>query len=98
MINENKIEFIVKYKNKEYAFSTGSEAYIFHTGIYNGMDEKHGVKALLDYVALVQSCYLSDNNRTPLGALADYAAENWKRVKRMSDRDIIDRFYNETIC
>ena len=83
-INElnNDVEFQVKYKQKTYAFSEGSEAYIFHTGIYNGIDEKYSLETLLEYVSLTQDCYLKDSNRTPLGALADYVAENWEKACR----------------
>ena len=78
---QNKIKFQVKYKKKTYTFSCGSEAYIFHTGICNDVDRKYGLNALSRYVSLTQDSYMHDGNSTPLGALADFVAENWKKVK-----------------
>ena len=89
---KDNIEFIVKYNGKTFAFGFGSEAFIFHTGIYNEM-EKYGLKGLLNYVSLVHECYLSDSNRTPLGALADYVAGNWKNVKSMGKYELLEKFY-----
>ena len=88
------IKITVTYKGKEYNFEFGSEAYIFHTGIYNDMDTKYSVKQLMQYVALVHSCYLSDSNRTPLGDLCDYVATHWKRLRTMGKYDILDDFYD----
>lgn len=92
---ENKIKFEATYKNTTYAFESGSEAYIFHTGIYNGIDREYGAIILIEYVRKVQDCYLADSNRTPLGALADYVAENWKNFKNESCYSILDKFYKQ---
>jgi hypothetical protein len=92
---ENDIKFQALYGGKTYTFAYGSEAYIFHTGIYNDVDKQYSMKTLLRYVSLVHECYLIDDNRTPLGALADYAAENWKRVRYLGKRELLDRFYQE---
>ena len=54
---EQKIKFEVKYNDKEYTFDYGSEVFIFHTGIYNNMDKKYGLEALLDYVALTHNSF-----------------------------------------
>ena len=78
---QKQIEFTVKYRNKTYTFDFGSEVYIFHTGIYNEIDKKYGLKALMKYVSLVFDAYLSDDNRTPLGPLADYVAAKWRKSK-----------------
>ncbi len=86
------IKFQVIYKNKTYTFEFGSEVYIFHIGIYNDM-QKYGIKQLLQYVEFVHTCYLKDSNRTPLGDLADYIAENWKRVKNKNRYDVLNEFY-----
>lgn len=91
----NKIEVEIRYANKVYPFKFGSEAYIFHTGIYNEIDRKFSLKALLQYTALVHDAYCSDNNRTPLGELADYAAENWKKVKHLEGCGLLERFYEQ---
>lgn len=87
-----KLKIQVIYKNKTYNFEFGSQAYIFHTGLYKGM-QKHGIKRLLKYVDFVHACYLKDSNRTPLGALADYIADNWKQVKNQDYYSVLDEFY-----
>ena len=92
---KNELKFEVTYKGKIYTFPYGSLAYIFHTGIYNGIDRKYGMKTLITYVWKVQDCYLSDSNRTPLGALSDYIAEHWKKLKDASRYDILDKFYEQ---
>ena len=93
---QNRIEeqpkFIVQYRNVEYVFDYGSEVYIFHTGIYNDVHKK-GLGALLNYTHFVHNCYLKDSNRTPLGALADYIAQNWERVRQIDVYDVLDEFY-----
>jgi len=91
----NKIEIEVKYRNKTYKFKGGFQAYIFHTGVYNDIDTKFSVKALLKFVSLVEDCYLSDDNRTPLGDLADYVAQNWKKLKQLHPYKIMDKFYDQ---
>lgn len=88
------IKTTVTYKTKQYNFEFGSQAYIFHTGIYNGMDKKYSLKQLLQYVSLVHYCYISDDNRTPLGELCDYVAAHWKRLKTMGKYEILNEFYN----
>ena len=47
------LSFQVTYNNRNYTFEFGSEVYIFHTGIYNKIDKKYGIKELLNYVRLV---------------------------------------------
>lgn len=89
------MKFNAIYKGKTYTFDYGSEVYIFHTGVYNEMGKNHSIKDLLDYVALVHECYLSDSNRTPLGALADYVAEKWETVKSMDRYELLEKFYSE---
>lgn len=89
------IKIQVTYKDKTYAFEYGSQAYIFHTGIYNEMDDKYGIEGLLEYTALVHECYLSDAYRTPLGELCDYVAERWSEMKDMGKHEILEKFYTE---
>ena len=93
--DDAKIEFQVIYKGKIYTFDYGSQAYIFHAGIYNDVDKKYSIKTLLSYVDLVHQCYLKDINRTPLGELADYIAVNWKKVKDLDRYNILEKFYME---
>lgn len=90
---DKELTFHVKYGKHTYTFNFGSEVYIFHTGIYNDMDKRYGLKILLEYVALTHECYLKDSNRTPLGALADYIAEHWKKVKKLDCYELLDQFY-----
>lgn len=89
------LSFHINYNNKIYTFEFGSQVYIFHTGIYNGMDKNYGLNELLKYVQLVQSCYLSDSNRTPLGELGDYVAQHWKKLKAKGRYEILDEFYSK---
>lgn len=88
------IEFIVKYNGKGYKFDYGVEAYIFHNGLFNDMHTKYSMTTLLKYVSFVFECYMKDINQTPVGAFADYVAENWKRVKNKSRYDVLDEFYS----
>lgn len=81
-MKEKELNFTVTYGKHTFTFHQGAEVYIFHTGIYNDIDKKYGIKGLREYVAFVHDCYLSDSNRTPLGALADYIATNWKKLKK----------------
>lgn len=91
---EKEVSVKVTHEGVEYEFHYGSEAYIFHTGIYNDIQEKYGMKGLLEYVSLVHECYISDSNRTPLGALADYIAEHWQKVRKKGRHEILDEFYS----
>lgn len=86
------IKFQVIYRNKTYNFEYGSQAYIFHTGVFKNM-QKRGIQELLKYVDFVHNCYLKDSNRTPLGALADYVAEHWKQVKDKNHCKVLEQFY-----
>ena len=92
------VEITIKYNNAEYKFDSGIKAYIFHTGIYNEIDARYGIDALLEYVNKVYSCCISDCYSTNIGALADYIASDWKRVKNKSEYKILDRFYTGGIC
>ena len=47
--------------------------------------------ALVFYVLI----YLKDSNQTPLGALSDYMAENWDKIKNLSRYDILEKFYDQ---
>lgn len=96
------IKITVTYKDKEYTFDFGSQAYIFHTGIYKGMD-KRGEDVLSEYVSVVHECYLKDSNRTNLGELADYIADYWDAISKklhgeeeFGYYDILDNFYEIT--
>ena len=88
------ISIHVCYNNDVYTFEFGSEAYIFHTGIYNEMDKKYGIDGLLKYVRLVHECYLKDCNRTPLGEFCDYVAQHWKKLKNKTRYAILEEFYS----
>ena len=92
-MDEGNLTFQVNYQGKSYSFSEGSQVFIFHYGVMNGMVRKYGMDTLFEYIELVHRCYLKDCNPTPLGNLADYIAENWKRVKKRPCSDILIDFY-----
>lgn len=92
-MNQNKFEVSVSFQGYQYSFPFGSQAYIFHTGILNGFYDGHGIDGLLRYVSFVHQCYLNDSDRTPLGFLADYVAENWAVVRNKPCQEVLSRFY-----
>ena len=92
--NENDFKISVSYRGKVYLFDYGSQAYIFHTGIYNDIPKKYGLKGLREYTNLVHTCYVEDSNRTPLGELSDYVAQRWKKMRKMHTDEILAEFYN----
>ena len=94
---QKDFEVTVFFRGKQYPFAYGSQAYIFHTGILNGFYERYGMEALLQYVGFVHECYLRDDDRTPLGALADYIAEHWPRLKHKSKGESLKEFYQNNI-
>ena len=47
---EKELKFTVTYGKHTFTFEQGSKAYIFHTGVYNDIDKKYGIKGLLEYV------------------------------------------------
>ena len=94
---QKELQFTVTYNKQTFTFQQGSKAYIFHTGVYNDIDKKYGVKNLLDYVNFVHDCYLADDNHTPLGALADYIATHWKKLKNKGRYDVLEEFYDKEI-
>lgn len=89
------IKFYAIYKNKRYSFDFGSEAFVFQLGVYNAMDEKYGIKGLLEFVGLVHDCYLSDGNSTAIGSLSDFIAANWLKLKCLGKSRILDLFYEK---
>ena len=96
-MKEKELNFIVTYGEQTFVFKQGSKAYIFHTGIYNDIDKKYGIKGLREYVAFVHDCYLADSNKAPLGALADYIAKHWKKIKNKERYDVLEKFYEQEI-
>ena len=88
------MKIIIEYNNKIYNFENGYEAYIFCAAVNNEFDKTHSTK-LKDFVVLVGECYLKDSNQTPLGALSDYMAENWDKIKHLSRYDILEKFYDQ---
>ena len=92
-MNEQELNFIVMYGKETFFFKQGSKAYIFHTGVYNDIDKKYGIKGLLAYVNFVHDCYIADDNNTPLGALADFIASKWKKLKNKERYDVLNEFY-----
>ena len=94
---QKELKFIITYGKHTFEYQYGSQVYIFHTGIYNNIHKNYGIKGLQNYVAFVHECYLSDSNRTPLGALADYIAAKWKKIKNKSLYDVLEKFYEQEI-
>ena len=92
---EKELKFTVTYGKHTFEYQYGSQVYIFHAGIYNNVDKKYGFKGLREYVEFVHDCYLSDSNHTPLGALADYVALHWKKLKNKDRYDLLDEFYTK---
>ena len=87
------IKIQITYRGKTYNFIYGSQAYIFHMGLYNDVQKKYGIKGLLEYVSLVNACYLKDDNPTPLGALSDFVAKHFTKCKKLGREEILDLFY-----
>ena len=92
---QKELKFIITYGKHTFEYQYGSQVYIFHTGIYNNIHKNYGIKGLQNYVAFVHECYLSDSNRTPLGALADYIAKHWKKIKNKERYDVLEEFYEK---
>lgn len=90
---KDEFNVTVNYKSKQYNFNFASQAYIFQTGIYNDIEDKYGIDALLEYTDFVHRCYMKDSNRTPLGPLADYIAERWAEIKNKNIYKILEDFY-----
>lgn len=88
------IQIKVCFNKKTYEFDSGAKAYIFHTGVYNNVHKKYGIKGLLEYVSFVFECYISDDDRTPLGALADHISKNWKAIKAQTPKQALSDFYS----
>ena len=81
------MKITIEYSNKIYNFEHGYETYIFCAAVNNEFDKTHPDE-LKDFIFLVGECYLKDSNQTPLGALSDYIAENWDKIKHLSRYDI----------
>lgn len=94
---QKELNFTITYGKRNYTFQQGSKVYIFHIGVYNNIDKKYSIKSLLQYVSFVHDCYLIDDNHTPLGALADYIAKHWKKLKNNGRRDVLEEFYEKEI-
>ena len=96
-MNEQELNFIVMYGKETFFYKQGSKAYIFHTGIYNDIGKKYGIKGLREYIEFVHDCYIADDNHTPLGTLADYVATNWQTLKKLGRTDVLKKFYAKEI-
>ena len=83
------MEIIVKHDGKVYNFENGSEAFIFDIGTYHNLP----VNQLIAYVSLTHECYLKDESDMPFGKFCDYVAMNWDKIKNLSPREILIKFY-----
>lgn len=83
------------YNGKQYEFEDGLQAYIFHIGVCNKLDKKHGIKALLDYVDLVSSCVYVDTNETVVANFATFVSCRWQLVEDMDRGELLEFYYEE---
>lgn len=90
--HEDNPVFTVRYGDKEYTFTEGAKALIFHAGIDSGAVKQ---KDLPDFTEKVYACYITDSNDTNLLKLADYVAENWKSLRKADRYAILDKYYSE---
>lgn len=91
----DSIQFYAEYKGTIYHFHCSSEPFIFQTGIYKGIDTKYGEEELRRYISFTHSCYLKDTNETPLGALCEYIANHWKKLKNQDYYTVLEKFYEQ---
>lgn len=89
----DKVKITFEYNGHLLTLDYGFEAYILHTGIYNELDKKYGFEALMRYKLIATECYLSDINRTPLGSLLDFIANNWESLLELDRYTILEKFY-----
>lgn len=87
------MKITIEINNDTYIFHRGYEAFIFDGAIENEMDKLLTKQELIAFVHLVAECYLKDCNTTPLGALVDFVAANWTKIKSLSYKDILFKFY-----
>ena len=90
--NENDFKISVSYRGKVYLFDYGSQAYIFHTGIYNDIPKKYGLKGLREYTNLVHTCYVEDSNRTPLVSFQITSRSAGKRCEKCTRTKYLPSF------
>ncbi len=93
-MNENEVKVKVLFQGNEFLFNFGSEAYIFHTTLYNNMHKNYCLDEVLRYVTFVHDCYIDDDNQAPLGSLCDYIAQRWNKVKNRNSRNVLREFYS----
>ncbi len=90
----DEIKIKVFFQGNEFLFNYGSEAYIFHTALYNGMHQNYCMDEVLRYVGFVHKCYIVDDNRTSLGDLSDYVAQHWRTTRNRSAYDVLKEYYS----
>ena len=91
----NKLKIQITYDGKQYEFEDGLKAYIFHIGVQNNFDKKHGIKVLLDYVNLVSSCIYVDTNETVVANFATFVSCRWQLVEAMDRGELLEFYYEE---
>ena len=92
----NKLKIKIIYDGKHYKFDDGLKAYIFHIGVQNHFDKKHGIEALLNYTNLVSSCVYAKSNET-VADFAKFVSNRWRLVEDMDSRDLLELYYEEEI-
>lgn len=84
--------FIVRYSDREYTFSDGAKALIFHAGIDSDAIHKQD---LPEFTEKVYNCYISDSNNTNLATFADFIAEHWHSLRKADRYAILEKYYSE---
>ncbi|MCI9290251.1 MAG: hypothetical protein HFE32_00430 [Clostridia bacterium] len=90
----DKIKIQVMYNGNFFEFNEGLKAYLFHLGIRNAHDKKHGIKALLYYIDLVCSCIHTDINSTIIEDLAEFVSSHWRTVRNMERYELLNYYYD----
>ena len=87
------MKITVELNNKKYYFTQASEVAILSSATDTGFAELHNEDELLQFISIVNECFLADANETNIYALTEYMAENWDTVKNKSKYVILDTFY-----
>lgn len=90
-MKEFKIKII--YDGKQYEFTEGLQAYIFHLRILHEHDKKFGLEALLEYVNKTCRCIDADSNTLRIEDFACYVSNFWEYVNDLDTYDVLEQFY-----
>lgn len=83
-------EIVVKYQGKTFIFEHGMQAYILEEAIFCNVP----LTRLELFIDIMYGLWSGDSNMdTPISALADFLATNWRRIKNKSSSQILTDFY-----